>query len=922
MGIKTKFNPMGGISDKDKGKLSLWRYSNAVISGKTLLYNYTGSWDIDTLYVPKCKGNSIINDWVNASVSGTTDSNRNTPFHNNPSVLNVDLQGVLFRNNSMYAAFYNSFNLTSVQNISNSVTNMVYTFYYCNNLNQNIQIPNSVTDMSYTFYFCYNLNQNIQIPNSVTSMAFTFSDCNNLNQNIQIPNSVTSMSYTFSSCSNFNQNIQIPNSVTDMSHTFQYCYNLNQNIQILNSVTDMNSTFRSCNNLNQNIKIPNSVTAMYGTFNYCDNMCNSWINIYSTNITNASFVFNGITNALTNRRGYFANVFIIADYPNGVHTRTYNSLKSAGWTWSDSNIVGTLPNAVGSWSLGYSNYSSITLNGTHYILGKWHGEMDTYLNSGVAVNNVQVPEYLSIGGESLKDYPVAINRACFKTNVVINSIDFGTDIPWSDNVMGSGTNTKNRNAAFMQCSRLNNAKGVINTNTTGVVAVFDDCYYLKECDVIFPEAPTSYYVAFEGTNCTDYPPMGSGATNCQSMFWSANSVVNSPVFPANVTVLTSLFNEGGQTHLKGNIFMLGGGISTITNAFRGPNTSLRKNIYIPFTYSNGVNTVTYNSFKANNLYKGTSGNGSGVNPMYNSTSNFYVYNLSAAFGTIWSSYSGTTSTSLLKYNDAINTPHMAVFAQYPNYNVTSIGNNCFNGSRNLISLALYNKPWNSTSLDNAFNGCSNLRVIQGLNLTGITNLSSTFSGCSNLRVMRNIPATVTNMAYTFYSCSNFNFNVQILGNSVTDMYGTFSYCSNLNQNIQIPNSVTNMSGTFDSCNNLNQNIQIPNSVTDMYGTFSYCYNLNQNIQIPNSVTNMSGTFSTCLNLQGRIDVLTTELVNSYRTFYYANASKPKDVYIYYNYANGTPTKTYNLVVAGTGGTDQVWDGKNGVTVHNLGSAPW
>ena len=45
MGIKTKLCSMGGGSTyKDMGNLALWRYSNEVISGKTLLYNYVGAY--------------------------------------------------------------------------------------------------------------------------------------------------------------------------------------------------------------------------------------------------------------------------------------------------------------------------------------------------------------------------------------------------------------------------------------------------------------------------------------------------------------------------------------------------------------------------------------------------------------------------------------------------------------------------------------------------------------------------------------------------------------------------------------------------------------------------------------------------------------------------------------------------------------
>jgi hypothetical protein len=84
---------------------------------------------------------------------------------------------------------------------------------------------------------------------------------------------------------------------------------------------------------------------------------------------------------------------------------------------------------------------------------------------------------------------------------------------------------------------------------------------------------------------------------------------------------------------------------------------------------------------------------------------------------------------------------------------------------------------------------------------------------------------------------------------------------------------------------------------------------------------MFATFAYCYNLQGRINVLTTELTNTRQTFYRTNASKPKEVYIYFNYANGVPTKTYNLVVANTN-ANYKWDGQNGVTVYNLGKAPW
>lgn len=48
----------------ERGNLSLWRYSNDVIQGKTLLYKYLGSYENlpdNTLYVPRVGGKAVIN---------------------------------------------------------------------------------------------------------------------------------------------------------------------------------------------------------------------------------------------------------------------------------------------------------------------------------------------------------------------------------------------------------------------------------------------------------------------------------------------------------------------------------------------------------------------------------------------------------------------------------------------------------------------------------------------------------------------------------------------------------------------------------------------------------------------------------------------------------------------------------------------
>ena len=919
MGIKTKFNPLGGRSG-DKGKLSEWYYNTYEGQIPGIELKVYGGFK-ENVVVPK--KNTILQDYVNdtktylynASSSGTfypssfsalpdhvefkllgmstafvnitnpsgmtsySSSNNcllprdwsqvdfnivsssfgsvhlnfyatyyESPFINNQDIERVNLQSVPWGNNSMIKAFYNCNNLVEVDGINNNIINMASAFNNCTHLNCNIQIPSSVECLGHTFRNCKYLNQNIQIPNSVTNMYDTFSSCYNLNQNIQIPNSVVNLQSTFSSCYNFNRSIQIPNSVTSMYNTFSNCYNLNQNIQIPNSVTDMSYTFRMCSNLNQNIQIPNSVVDMIGTFYNCSNIGDSWINIRSLNVTGATGCFN------TANASCIPNVFIIAQGLSGTNTLTKNAFNDAGWSWSDGAVVGTSPNQIRSWSIGWSNYN-MAFNNTHYILNVWRGTMDTFLNNNVTWTTPQVPEVFKELGAN---FSVAINRRCFRTNSTITGIDLGTNIPWVGNVIGSGTNAKTRNGACQNCFNLTYAKGVIRGDVTDASSTFDRCYNIKNKDlsIVWPDSITKWYVTYEMTNVTDLPPFGEGAVNLQGTCFSANSLVNYPVIPPKVTSMVTAFSNGCSASARGNIFILSPSVASANAAvagafFRGYNASNRRNIYIFYSYSNGTNTTTKTTFMKNAIYRGTTGNGS--NPMYNSTSNIFVFNLSASFSQIWNSYEGTTSTTLLEYNKAQQIPHIGVFPQYPDYNVTMIGNNCFNGARNLITLALYNRPFNSTNLDKAFNNCQNLTVIQGLNLDGVTSLANTFNNCRDLKVLRSIPDSVVNMANTFYNCQNFDFNVQI-GNGVTDMYGTFSYCNNLNQNILAPDSTTNMSYAFYYCTNLNKNIQIPNSVVDVSRAFYRCDNLNQNIQIPEGITNIVQTFGACYNLNQNIQI--------------------------------------------------------------------
>ncbi len=188
--------------------------------------------------------------------------------------------------------------------------------------------------------------------------------------------------------------------------------------------------------------------------------------------------------------------------------------------------------------------------------------------------------------------------------------------------------------------------------------------------------------------------------------------------------------------------------------------------------------------------------------------------------------------------------------------VTTIHNNAFENSTNLISIIL---PNTVTAINSAaFSGCSNLISIQiPSNVTKLSN--STFASCYNLKYIQfgdalaeagilNIPSNITEIGNNvFNGCyviteAIINANITSMGTAV------FSNCQALNK-VTINSSLTSIpSQTFYNCVNL-PSINIPSSVTEIGNeAFNNCILL-EDITIPSNVTTIGvKAFYNCYNL--------------------------------------------------------------------------
>ena len=170
----------------------------------------------------------------------------------------------------------------------------------------------------------------------------------------------------------------------------------------------------------------------------------------------------------------------------------------------------------------------------------------------------------------------------------------------------------------------------------------------------------------------------------------------------------------------------------------------------------------------------------------------------------------------------------------------------FSNDRKLV-YAPYIDTSNVTSMNNMFNGCSDLTTIPLLDTSKVTKMSSMFQYCGNLSTIPLLDtSSVTNMKYMFYSCTALT-TIPLLNTS----------------------KVTNMNSMFYACTVLNDIPQLDTSnVTDMFQIFSYCTHLTTIPALDTSnVINMHGMFYSCTALTTIPSLNTSKVTDMAYMFY-------------------------------------------------------
>ena len=161
--------------------------------------------------------------------------------------------------------------------------------------------------------------------------------------------------------------------------------------------------------------------------------------------------------------------------------------------------------------------------------------------------------------------------------------------------LNGATEINAANTSFLHTQSYSaNSRGYIYTNSH--VRAFYNCTSLQKITGLGSSIGDGSlaYTFCNCTNLTTVTELPPNVTVMNATFKDCPNLTTIPVIPNSVISIGSCFD--GCTNLQGDIYIYSPDINYSTSCFN--NTSLRKQVHIPFHYTNGEYTSTYNVFVA------------------------------------------------------------------------------------------------------------------------------------------------------------------------------------------------------------------------------------------------------------------------------------------------------------------------------------
>lgn len=541
----------------------------------------------------------------------------NRVFYRNSYVKSVDLANVPFVNNDMSSAFIRCYNLTEVKNINPNTVNMANAFTYCYNLALIPEIPANITNMANAFAYCNKMNGEVNVPSGVTNMYNAFYNCTNITSVKNL--SSGDLRSAFYNCTNITSICDIPEGVTSLSSTFQNCQNLKIVLNLPSTLTSMVNTFDGCWSLVNVPNIPNSVVNMYNTFKNCRRLINaprlsSSIQCLDNTFANCRILRNApvIPNSVTNMCSTFSNCYKLTNVGNLSTNLQYMS----SCFYSCRKLVNAPDIPDSARDISYAFYNCINLVNTPNIGNSVWNMSHTFQGCTNLTNVSNIPNGVTDMSYAFDCCYYLRNAPVLGNNVIniANAFNGCWNLTSTPNFPNTIVNMAN---AFAGCNRLITAANIPN-GVNNLCQTFHGCENLvsvpklpnnDSIDMLsmtfygckkITDAPVLPNVTYLDntfmycTNLVNAPVIPNTVIRMSETFEGCSSLINAPVIPESVTNCCRAFDN--CSNLTGDVRFLSKEIIDVTGLFES--TTLTKNVYIPYTYENRVNTTTYNTFVA------------------------------------------------------------------------------------------------------------------------------------------------------------------------------------------------------------------------------------------------------------------------------------------------------------------------------------